>query len=290
MLCPLYVPMRYPHFASVIMLIIGAAHAQTAPPATATGPAPEPQVAKASEPRPMPRLDTLDWVVSGLAVGASVAMQLAGPLDTPRWTSRNDLDDGSRSFFRATSVDGIGRVTTASNLVLGAGVASSAAMAVLGRGDFSEGIVLFGVQLEAVAMTLMVTQVAKRDFGRTRPLYADGKKEASSDANASFWSGHAAIGFASAASTCTLQHKGALFDAALTPWICGTLFGAAGAVGVLRMVADQHYLTDVVTGAAIGTIIGYGITGLRAWSDDPVLRLTPVATPTSASLFLDYRF
>ena len=40
---------------------------------------------------------------------------------------------------------------------------------------------------------------------------------------------------------------------------CGTSFLAAAAVGMLRVVSDQHYGSDVVTGAAVGSLIGLGI-------------------------------
>ena len=40
-------------------------------------------------------------------------------------------------------------------------------------------------------------------------------------------------------------------------WVIGLPFAITTAV--LRMVADKHYLTDVLVGAAVGTLFGIGL-------------------------------
>jgi membrane-associated phospholipid phosphatase len=40
---------------------------------------------------------------------------------------------------------------------------------------------------------------------------------------------------------------------------CGVTLASAGAVGMLRIVSQKHYVTDVLTGAAVGTASGLGI-------------------------------
>lgn len=40
---------------------------------------------------------------------------------------------------------------------------------------------------------------------------------------------------------------------------CAAAFGVAAATSTLRIVADQHYFTDVLVGAAVGTITGLGL-------------------------------
>jgi membrane-associated phospholipid phosphatase len=40
---------------------------------------------------------------------------------------------------------------------------------------------------------------------------------------------------------------------------CAASFAAAATVGTLRVVSDQHFTTDVLTGAAVGTLTGLGL-------------------------------
>lgn len=71
----------------------------------------------------------------------------------------------------------------------------------------------------------------------------------------SFFSGHTAVTFALISSITTV---GALRGYSWTPYagiIGGTL---AATTGILRIGADLHYATDVITGALIGTGIGAG--------------------------------
>ena len=109
-----------------------------------------------------------------------------------------------------------------------------------------------------VAMALV--QGLKFVAARKRPFVRYGTGEASGtynvndpDSHLSLPSGHTAIaaslGF-SLATTATIQESSA------APW----LWAAAGAgtfvSATLRMIAEKHYFTDVVAGAAIGTACG----------------------------------
>ena len=40
---------------------------------------------------------------------------------------------------------------------------------------------------------------------------------------------------------------------------CAVALSAAGVVGTMRIVGDQHYTTDVLAGAAVGTLSGLGV-------------------------------
>jgi membrane-associated phospholipid phosphatase len=56
---------------------------------------------------------------------------------------------------------------------------------------------------------------------------------------------------------------------------CGATLATAGAVGMLRIVAQKHYVTDVLTGAAVGTASGLGIPWLLHYG--PLARVTKKA-------------
>jgi membrane-associated phospholipid phosphatase len=90
----------------------------------------------------------------------------------------------------------------------------------------------------------------------------------------SFFSGHSALSFTSAGLICAHHLALDLFENAADPAMCATAFVAAGAIATLRMVGDMHYLSDVLTGAVVGTAVGLGI---------PLLHHYRRAEPSSAS-------
>lgn len=122
--------------------------------------------------------------------------------------------------------------------------------------------VLLVVQATALAGTL--NQLTKFVVGRRRPFSAAGlpnpdTRQGPSDFNLSFYSGHTSLAFsvaASAGAVATL--RGYRWSRAI--WIAGGIIGAATAY--LRIAADQHYLTDVLTGAVVGTAVGAGTPAL----------------------------
>ncbi len=75
----------------------------------------------------------------------------------------------------------------------------------------------------------------------------------------SFLSGHTSQTFAAAGVTCVFHAKMPLYGGG-TDWIpCASGFTLAAATGTLRIVSDQHYATDVIAGALLGTAVGIGL-------------------------------
>ncbi len=103
--------------------------------------------------------------------------------------------------------------------------------------------------IESLAWTMAVTQVLKVSFRRLRPfMYADdaGKYRENADAQQSFPSGHTSAAFAVATAYF-------LSVQSLTGQDPYWIFGVASFVGVGRVLAGKHWITDVLAGAAIGT-------------------------------------
>jgi len=92
-------------------------------------------------------------------------------------------------------------------------------------------------QAEALALTLGVTEGLKALVGRHRP-------EGSSD-TASFPSGHTAMAFCAAT----------LIERNCGPKLGLLAYGVATLTGLSRIEAGKHFPTDVLAGAAIGTLI-----------------------------------
>jgi len=100
---------------------------------------------------------------------------------------------------------------------------------------------------EALLDSLIVSEVLKTAAGRRRPDSATEPSEFF-DSGASFPSGHAIESWALASVIASEYHA--------KPWVPFVAYGLAGAVSVSRYVANRHYASDLVTGAAMGWFIG----------------------------------
>ena len=130
---------------------------------------------------------------------------------------------------------------------------------------------------EATVVAGVLNQIAKFGFARERPFvhYLPRAPNAirqltssPSDDNLSFFSGHTTIAFAIATSSATIA---TMRGYKLAPLIWGTGLAFGGAVGYLRIAADKHYFSDVMTGAIVGSVVGVAVPLLlhSARSDDP---------------------
>ncbi len=139
------------------------------------------------------------------------------------------------------------------------------------------------VILESASFSGAVTEVFRRAAQRPRPyLFVPGvypDERGKSEAIYSFYSGHTAAIYdltTALAFTWTLRHPHSRWR-----WLVwSSLLLVASASPVLRVLSGDHFPTDVITGALVGTAFGMGWTGLRY-----VLarRRKPVAISLSAS-------
>jgi len=177
-----------------------------------------------------------------------------------RWCEPGALDSAVRGALRWNDT---AAANTASNVGAYALVPLTSlgllAAGAQGEGRFGEmaGNVL--VIAESVALAESANQIVKFAVGRERPfvhaLPPAGKSSTDNpaDNNVSFYSAHTSFAFALAVSTGTVASL-RRYRWAPAIWAAG-LAGAA-AVGYLRIAADRHYFTDVVTGAVAGGAFG----------------------------------
>jgi membrane-associated phospholipid phosphatase len=115
---------------------------------------------------------------------------------------------------------------------------------------------------EATIVAMDLNQAVKFLVGRERPivhaLAPDAKRLTAmpDDNNLSFFSGHTTATFAVAVATGTVASMRG-YRWAPVAWALGPALAAT--TGYLRIAADKHYLTDVVTGAVIGSGIGFAL-------------------------------
>ncbi|HYO73110.1 MAG TPA: phosphatase PAP2 family protein [Archangium sp.] len=116
--------------------------------------------------------------------------------------------------------------------------------------------------IETVVVSSLVNQVVKFSVGRERPFVhalsedQKGLTEHPTDNNLSFYSGHTNMAFALVTAAGTVSELRGYKNRWLI-WAVG--LPAAASIGLLRMGADKHYLTDVLVGAAAGTLFGVGM-------------------------------
>lgn len=191
------------------------------------------------------RWDGSDWLKIGIGAAAVTTTVLA--LDQPireasqrsRTTSRDDFAMAIQSFGAGASWAVIG------------------AFAVSGWGfDDSNSRRVVADSLAAILIAHgVVTTTVKYTVGRYRPDDTSATWYAQPfSGNVSFPSGHTTQAFALAA--VISGHYSQL-------WVRVTSFAIAGCVGLARIQLNQHYASDVVLGALIGTAVGGTIVTLN---------------------------
>lgn len=192
-------------------------------------------------------------------LGATVGKEALSP-DACRWCDDNALDAGVRrglvwddTALAGTLSDVIGY--GALSVIAGGGLELAAHLD--GRRDeWLHNAVIVG---QAVFLTANVTTLAKIAFARERPFVhalAPADKPGDVEDNLSFHSGHSsfAMSIAVAAST-TATLRGYRHHRVL--W--ATTVPLALATGYLRIAADRHWTTDVVTGWVVGAAVGFAV-------------------------------
>jgi membrane-associated phospholipid phosphatase len=126
----------------------------------------------------------------------------------------------------------------------------------------NDGVVIGEATLSATAVASIMTLAAgrPRPFLYGDPAFPDGYKAPQSirnsgDAGLSFLSSHAAEAFAIVTSLYITEHR--LHPKSNYPKvILGVGLGVASMIGVARVMAGYHFITDVVGGAVVGSSLG----------------------------------
>ncbi len=202
-----------------------------------------------------------------LAAGSVAGLSLLGA----EWSRRHDtisLDmyrRGDLPAFDAWAAGNYSPVASNISTVLAALEVAAPALAD-GTGFFRNTLpfeeawtdmVLYG---EALSYSCALSVAFKFFAVHPRPLYFNGQAPLSTrtawDTRSSFFSTHTTAAFAAAvfgSTTFQARHP----DSPLVPWIWGGALSAATAVAALRVASGEHYPSDVVVGAAVGSLCGY---------------------------------
>lgn len=132
---------------------------------------------------------------------------------------------------------------------------------------------------QTVAIAWGAKELAKHFVTRYRPyMYFEGAPQSAiddGDYKDSFFSGHATLSFAGAAFT-TYNALVYLPDSPYKWITIGTSYALAVTTAALRLASGNHFMTDVLCGAVVGTALGLFIPWLNHFWFEPSLDI-PVA-------------
>jgi membrane-associated phospholipid phosphatase len=211
-----------------------------------------------------------DWKVDGaITVGAFAlwggAELLKGHLaaSTCRWCGVDGVDWSVRN---ALHWDNTGAANLESNIgayaivpLAGLGMTALAAAREDRLGEMGGNAL---VVAESVALAGDLSQIFKFATGRERPFVhalPEAEKPLTAnpaDNNVSFYSSHTSFAFTLATASGTVA---SMRHYRLAPLVWALGYASAAAVGYLRIAADRHYFTDVLTGAVVGSAVGFTV-------------------------------
>ena len=191
---------------------------------------------------------------------ASEAQKAAIAPAACRWCSTNALDDAVRRAL-VWSPSKIGAADAMSN-VLGYGLAPLSAVGLVAIAAWHDGrtadiAVDLLVVAESTVVGMDVNQVVKFATGRQRPfVHFHTGAGTPSDDDLSFFSGHTTAAFCLATASGTVA---SLRGYRWAPWVWAQGMVFAALTGYLRIAADKHYFSDVITGAVFGSAVGFAL-------------------------------
>ncbi len=186
-------------------------------------------------------------------------------LDEINALNRDDVN----KFDRSATYNWSPAAGNASDILAAALILSPALLALSNevRNDFTPVLTMY-FQTLILAETLPLT--LKGITQRTRPFAynedAPLEEKKSQNAKRSFFSGHPSVAFAMAVFLSTVYsdyHPNSEWK----PFIWGVSLLAASTVGYLRYTAGKHFPTDIITGALVGSAIGYFIPFIHRTND-----------------------
>ena len=222
----------------------------------------------------------------GLSIGqALLAVGSQAIPGAPRWTSPNAFDDAARDVLRAKNYDGYLYARDASDAGLVLLVNQQLVDTLFATWWFHDkGSTAFQMALidvQAVSFSAGINSFVSAVVGRERP-YAravcgeGGREESTTDCQGnnryrSFFSGHTTAAFTLAALTCVHHANLPIYGGgAIEAVPCVTSMTLATGVALLRVIADQHYMSDIAVGTAFGIASGVGIPYLFHYGQAPI--------------------
>ena len=225
----------------------------------------------------------LDWkkdaIIGGSAValyGTHLAIYFTHDRDSARDHGLDRLHKNDINFVDRAMMCSYSRsLDLTGDILLGVTMAAPFALAIHQSKDtIITGAVMYA---ETLLLAHSVKELTKDAVVRWRPYcyYDDTRSKLlkDDDSSKSFMSGHATMAFASASFLSTVYaHMNP--DGKKKYLVAGGSFAAATAVATLRVLSGNHFFTDVLAGAAWGTLAGWLVPQLHYCQDGHSVKLS----------------
>ncbi|HEY6081099.1 MAG TPA: phosphatase PAP2 family protein [Polyangiaceae bacterium] len=253
------------------------------------------------------KFSTADWVVTATGGALTLSMAIVKPVPTHKLGGAIGFDDAARDALRADKLSDRYIFRDSSDVGLSLAVSWPFAVDALitawwyrGSREVAQEMAL--IDLEAFTIVGALQGVTNVVVSRQRPFGQDcGEGELPSDAldcvhsvrYRSFFSGHSAFSFTGAALICTHHFELELLGPPWDALSCAGGYAVAATTASFRVVSDVHYLSDILMGAAVGTIVGYSVPllhyrsiggGKSKRTDQTELRLHLIPAPNGLGL------
>jgi membrane-associated phospholipid phosphatase len=194
-----------------------------------------------------------DLALTAAAAAAAFGIDSLGFSSRCVICSAGGLDHEARELLRLEGLDAMGDARRASDqlvsLIMPAGALAASAIPALRDGAPRELLEDAVIVLEATLIAADLNALVKGTVGRSRPGDVTAETR-------SFYSSHTSRAFALAVSTATVATIRGRRSARWL-WIAGLTLSTG--VGYLRLASDSHWLTDVATGAVVGSAVGFSV-------------------------------
>lgn len=244
------------------------------------------------------RAGPIDGIAAATLLGVWAYLQLGVPLaEEPEWTDAGGFDRSIRDALVASSRTGRNTSATWSDILWLTPMVWASADAIVvplatDRGNTDVALQLTVMTGEVFAVTGIYARAGQIVAARDRPDSPECARDDEYSATcgggrtASFPSGHAAGAMAGAGLICAHHLELPLYGhPAPDVGACVIATSMATTSSILRLVADRHYMTDVIAGGGFGFAAGLGLPMLlhyhAPWMDDPAAPVRARIVPSA---------
>jgi hypothetical protein len=220
-----------------------------------------------------PKFSAMNFVITAAGAGVTLGAAIIKPVSKHKLSGGMLFDDNVREALRANRLADRYIFRDASDVGLSLAVswpfaadALTAAWWYRGSRETAQEMALINLETLAVVGALQGTTNVL--VSRERPFGPGcGEGELPSDAidcknsfhYRSFFSGHSAFSFTGAALICVHHMENELLGPPWDALSCAGGYAVAATTATFRVVADVHYASDILLGAAVGTLVGYSV-------------------------------
>jgi membrane-associated phospholipid phosphatase len=247
-----------------------------------------------------PRFGVAEGVATLVLGAATIAGAVLPPSSNP-WRSATSFDESARDALRASSLAGRDGARDASDILLAVNLSAPLLMDSLAAAYWRHkspdvAFQMAAIDTEAFALTGALSSLTsglssrERPYGRLCPAdpALQNRDCATNQRYKAFFSGHSSTSFTAATLVCSHHAHYPLFGGgAPDVMACIVALASAGTTATLRVVADQHYITDVLMGSAVGALSGLAVPWLFHYRSPLTMTagtatVTLVPSPTGA--------